>query len=287
VRRHLQEDLPPLSSASPASAAPGPASLAAARRRLVLDGLGILVSAAGFGFVYGLTARTTGGFSPIEAMAMSLIAFAGAAQFATIGYVVAGISWPVIALLTLLLNARHVLYSAALAPWFAGTPIAERAVAAQLLTDESFALSTAHFRRLERFDGFGYWYAAIVTTLIPWNLATLAGVTIGAAIVDPARLGIDVIFPAAMAGLAVLLISGRRELVAAVAGAVIGVAVSLAVSTTLGVIAGGVLGPMIGLLVPKSGSAEAAPLGTPASARRYGMPDGLPETLAPDEGQVE
>ena len=249
----------------------------------MVDGLGILVSAAGFGFVYGLTARTAGGFSPIEAMAMSLIAFAGAAQFATIGYVAAGIGWPVIALLTFLLNARHVLYSAALAPWFAGRPVAERAGAAQLLTDESFALSVAHFRRLGRFDGFGYWYAAIVTTLIPWNLATLAGVTIGASIVDPSRLGIDVIFPAAMAGLAVLLISGRRELVAAGAGAAIGVVVSLAVSTTAGVIAGGVLGPFVGLLVPPAKAHETAPIGTEASARRYGMPEGIPESHAGDE----
>ncbi len=217
------------------------------------------MSAAGFGFVYGLTARTTGGFSPIEAMAMSLIAFAGAAQFAAIGYVVAGISWPVIALLTFLLNARHVLYSAALAPWFAGRPFVQRAAAAQLLTDESFALATTHFRRLGRFDPFGYWFGAIVATLIPWNLATLAGVTLGASIVDPKALGIDVIFPAAMAGLAVLLISGRRELVAAVSGAVIGVGVSLAVTPTAGVIAGGVLGPFLGLLVPKSEADEALP----------------------------
>jgi len=256
---------------------PGTLELRPARRQLALDGLGILVSAAGFGFVYGLTARTVGGFSPIEAMAMSLVAFAGAAQFATIGYVVAGIGWPVIALLTFLLNARHVLYSAALAPWFADRPIAERAGAAQLLTDESFALSVAHFRRLGRFDGFGYWYAAIVTTLIPWNVATLAGVTIGASIVDPSRLGIDVIFPAAMAGLAVLLISGRRELVAAGAGGVIGVAVSLLVSTTAGVIAGGILGPFVGLLVPPAKAQESAPIGSEASARRYAMPDAMPE----------
>jgi predicted branched-subunit amino acid permease len=216
-------------------------------------------------------------------MAMSLIAFAGAAQFATIGYVIAGISWPIIALLTFLLNARHVLYSAALAPWFAGRPFAERAGAAQLLTDEAFALSTAHFRRLGRFDAFGYWYAAIVTTFIPWNLATLAGVTIGASIVDPSRLGIDVIFPAAMGGLAVLLISGRRELVAAVAGAVIGVTVSLTVSTTAGVLAGGLIGPLLGLLVPRSAAHEVAPIGTAASARRYGMPDALPEPVAADD----
>jgi len=205
-------------------------------------------------------------------MAMSLIAFAGAAQFATIGYVVAGLGWPAIALLTFLLNARHALYSAALAPWFAGRPFAERAVAAQLLTDEAFALASTHFRRLGRFDPFGYWFGAIVATLIPWNLATLAGVTIGASIVDPNALGIDVIFPAAMAGLCVLLVTGRRELVAAVAGAVIGVGVSLAVSPTAGVIAGGVLGPFAGFLVPKAEGHEIAPIGTEPSARRYSMP---------------
>ena len=234
-------------------------SLRDARRRLVADGLGIVVSAAGFGFVYGLTARTSGHFSVAEAMAMSLIAFAGAAQFTVIGYVTSGVTWPVIAGLTFLLNARHVLYSAALAPWFRGRPLAERALAAQLLTDEAFALAIAHFRRVGRYDAVGYWYPAIVTTLIPWNVATLAGVLLGAAIVDPRSLGIDVIFPAAMGGLGVGLITGRRELAAAVSGASIGVGLSLALTPTAGIIAGGVVGPLIGLLVPKADSREATP----------------------------
>ena len=56
----------------------------------------------------------------------------------------------------------------------------------------------------------------MAATFIPWNLATLAGVTLGGQITDPSRLGLDVIFPAAMAGLCVGLITGRRELVAAV-----------------------------------------------------------------------
>jgi len=237
-----------------------PRDLRAARRQVVINGLGIIVSAAGFGFVFGLAARTSGHYSPVEALAMSTIAFGGAGQFAAVGYVASGVAWPVIGVLTGLLNARHVLYSAALAPWFRGRPFTERAVAAHLLTDESFALSIAHFRRLGRFDPFGYWYAAIVTTFIPWNLATVAGVTIGDAIVEPQRLGIDVIFPAAMIGLAVGLVSGRRELVAAVVGAVVAVIVSLAVSPTVGIIAGGIVGPAVGLLVPSSGSAELPPL---------------------------
>jgi predicted branched-subunit amino acid permease len=238
-----------------------PTVLRAARRQLVLDGLGIIVSASGFGFVYGLTARTAGHFSPIEAMAMSLIAFGGAAQFAAIGFVSTGLSWPVIGLLTFLLNARHVLYSAALAPWFRGRSMAERALAAHLLTDESFALAIAQFRRIGRFDPIGYWYPAIVTTLIPWNIATFAGVMLGDAIIEPSRFGIDVIFPAAMAGLTVGLVSGRRELVAALAGAAIGVASSLAISPTVGIIAGGVLGPLVGLIAPPASTATDGPDG--------------------------
>jgi predicted branched-subunit amino acid permease len=188
-------------------------------------------------------------------MAMSLIAFGGAAQFAAIGFVASGLAWSAIVLLTLLLNLRHALYSAALAPWFRGRSLLERAVAAHLLTDESFALAIAHFRRVGRFDAIGYWYPAIATTLVPWSLATFAGVMLGDAIVEPRRFGIDVIFPSAMAGLMVGLISGRRELVAAGAGAAIGVGVSLAISPTIGVIAGGLLGPLAGLMIP---GAEAA-----------------------------
>jgi predicted branched-subunit amino acid permease len=258
-----------------------PMGLGEARRRLVIDGLGIIVSAAGFGFVFGLAARTSGHYSVADAMAMSLIAFGGAAQFAAVGYVATGVAWPAIVLLTALLNARHILYSAAIAPWFRGRSFGERAVAAHLLTDESFALAMAHFRRLGRFDPIGYWYPAIVTTLIPWNLATLAGVTIGDAIVEPKRLGIDVIFPAAMIGLAVGLITGRRELVAAVAGAAVAVGVSLLMSPTVGIIAGGLVGPAIGLLVPATAAHEIAPIGTPRSAGRYGMPGTPPDDSTP------
>ena len=143
---------------------------------------------------------------------------------------------------------------------------------AHVLTDEAFALSISHFRRIGRADERGYWFGAIVTTFIPWNLATLAGVVLGAQIADPAQFGIDVIFPAAMIGLAVGLITGRRELVAAIVGAGIGVVVALATSPAIGIVAGGIIGPAVGLLVPAALAGETAPLGTPASAERYAVP---------------
>ena len=208
-----------------------------------------MVSASGFGLVYGLSARAAG-FSPLEAGAMSVIVFAGASQFVAVGYVLGGFSWFAIVLLTAFLNARHLLYAAALAPYLADKPRPLRAVMAHVLTDEAFALAIAHFRRIGRADVRGYGMGAIISTFIPWNLATLVGVTIGGSIPEPSRFGLDVIFPAAMGGLAVGLIMGRRDLVAAISGAAIGVGIGLAWDPAAGIIAGGIIGPLVGMAVP-------------------------------------
>ena len=226
----------------------GPADLAASRRRIVVDAVGVTLSASAFGVVYGLATRGAG-FSLIDAMAMSTLVLAGASQFAAVGLIVAGAAWPDIVLLTFLLNARHLLYSAALAPWFRGRPLLERAAAAHVLTDETFALALTHFRRLGRFDGPGYWLASSFV-VVPWIGATAVGYLGGQVIPDPARLGLDIVFPAAMGGLAVGLVTGRREVVAALAGLLIGVAVALVAQPSVGVVAGGLLGPMAGLLTP-------------------------------------
>ncbi|TMC59392.1 MAG: hypothetical protein E6J17_11305, partial [Chloroflexi bacterium] len=130
-------------------------------------------------------------------------------------------------------------------------PAPRRALMAHVLTDEAFALAIAHFTRLGRTDERGYWIAAIGSTWIPWNVATLAGVLIGREIPSPERFGIDIVFPAAMVGLAAGLITGRREVVAAIVGAVLGEAVGLLVSPSLGIVAGGLLGPAAGLAVPE------------------------------------
>jgi 4-azaleucine resistance transporter AzlC len=236
---------------------PADDDLRAARRALVIGGLGFIASAGGFGIVYGLAAREAG-VSAIEALAMSLIVLSGAAQFAAVGLIAQGASWPTIVLLTALLNARHLLYSAALAPWLAGRPRRERAAMAHVLTDETFGLSIAHFRRLGRLDVWGYWVAAAFVCL-PWPVATVVGVLGGQVIPDPTRLGLDVVFPAAMGGLAVGLVTGRRELVAAVVGAGVAVAVGLAAGAAwVGVVAGGVVGPLVGLAVPGPRSEEMA-----------------------------
>lgn len=222
-------------------------TVAASRRRLVLEAAGIALSTGATGMVFGLAARQVG-LSPVETVAMSTLVLAGASQFAALGLLAAGAGWLSIVVLTFLLNARHLLYSASLAPWFSGRARRERLASAHVLTDETFALSLAHFRRLGACDRWGYWVAAAFVCL-PWIVATVVGYAGGALIPDPRALGLDVVFPAAMAGLAVGLIRGAPERAAAVAAVVIGVACGLAAGPALGVVAGGIGGPLVGLLL--------------------------------------
>lgn len=228
--------------------APSRATIGEVRHRILVDGTGIAVSAFAFGVVFGLAARQAD-FSFVETLGFSVLVFAGAAQFAAVGLVAQGVPWVAIIVLTALLNARHVLYSAALAPWFSGTSRRMRGAAAYLLTDECFAMVMPAFRRLGRLDVTTYLLAAAFTW-VPWVCASAAGYLGGQLLPDPRALGIDVVFPAAMAGLTIALISDRRSLTAAVAGAGIGLGVALAVQPAVGVMVGGLAGPLVALAIP-------------------------------------
>jgi 4-azaleucine resistance transporter AzlC len=234
--------------ASSASGSPTE-DIGAARRDLVLASLGFAVSGFGFGLVYGLAAREAG-FSIIEATSMSVFVLAGAAQFAAVGLIAQGAGWPSIVILTALLNARHLLYSAAMAPWLASRSRLERAAMAHVLTDETFALSLAHFQRLGRTDARGFWLAAGIDCL-SWPIATAVGVLGGQLIVDPAQLGLDVVFPAAMGGLAVTLATGRPEVAAALVGAALAVVGGIVVGPAASIVVGGFLAPIVGLLIER------------------------------------
>ena len=99
---------------------------------------------------------------------------------------------------------RHLLYSASLAPRLRDVPFAP--ARRRWPTSSPTRRSRWPPRTSSGSGGStspGYWIAAVLGVFIPWNLATLAGVLLGGAIPDPARFGLDVVFPAAMAGLAV------------------------------------------------------------------------------------
>ena len=241
----------------------------ASRRQLTRDALAIASYALPVGLVYGLAALQAH-FSLLDVLANSTIALAGGAQFAAAGLVKDRASWLTIAGVVALINARHLLYSAAVAPYVTTRSRRERAVMAHFLTDESFALALAHFRRIGAFDRRGYWIAAMAI-FVPWTIGSCLGYVVGGA-VDTNRLGLDIAFPAAMAGLSLGMVSGRRDVAAAVGAVAVAVPVGMVGGPSVGLVAGAVIGPIVGLAVPASPNDESSAPETPEPSAEAGLP---------------
>jgi 4-azaleucine resistance transporter AzlC len=239
------------------------------RRRMLGDAVAIATYALPVGLVYGLAALQAH-FTLLDAITSSVVVFAGGSQFAAVGLVKDAAPWIAIVGVTALINARHLLYSAALAPYTSARPLKERAFMAHFLTDETFALSMTHFRRLGKFDARGYWLAAMFI-FVPWNIGTALGYLAGGA-VDTHKLGLDVAFPAAMAGLSIGMVSGRRDLAAAVGAVAVAVPVALVGGTAVGLVAGAVIGPFFGLAVRASAGDKSGDRETPEPSAAAGLP---------------
>jgi 4-azaleucine resistance transporter AzlC len=243
--------------------------VAASRNQMTRDALAISAYALPIGLVFGL-ATLQAGYSLPDVFANSTIALAGGAQFTAAGLVKDGASWLAIMAVTALINARHLLYSAAMAPYVAGRPRKERALLGHFLTDETFALSLAHFRRIGGFDRGGYWIAAMAI-FVPWTIGSCLGYVVAGAL-DTRRLALDVAFPAAMAGLSLGMVSGRRDVAAAVGAVVVAVPTGLAAGASVGLVAGATLGPLFGLLMPASPDEESSRPQTPEPSSEAGLP---------------
>jgi predicted branched-subunit amino acid permease len=216
---------------------------------MLLDSVGLALSTIGFGLVYGLAAREVG-MTPLDVGVMSLVVFAGGSQFAVLAYIGAGVPWISILIVTALINARHLLYGAALTPYVGNLSARVRAAMGYPLSDETFAFTLSHWRRIGYADVPGYFLLGLGLEVAPWAAASAVGAAVAGSIADPAAFGLDVAFPASMAGLAVGLITGRRELAAAITGGLTGVAFALLVDPAVGIVAGGVIGPIVGMFVP-------------------------------------
>jgi 4-azaleucine resistance transporter AzlC len=245
------------------------ATVQESRRQMFGDALAIAAYALPVGLVYGLAALQAH-FTLLDVVFSCVVVLAGGAQFAAAGMVKDGAPWVAIVGVTLLVNARHLLYSAAVAPYSAERPRAERAFMAHFLTDETFALALAHFRRIGRFDTRGYWFGAMAI-FVPWTLGSAIGYLAGGA-VDTHRLGLDIAFPAAMAGLSLGMVSGRRDVSAALGAVAVAVPVGLVGGPSVGLVAGAVCGPFFGLAVPPSAKEKLITAETPEPSAQAGLP---------------
>lgn len=164
------------------------------------------LSAAPFGAIYAVEAQAAG-LSLAQIMAMSLIVFAGASQMSAARMFAVGATPISIIFTTLIINARHVLLTAALAPHIRKEKPAMRVLLASQLTDETFAVGTKAY--LSGQGSAAYQLGCNLSLYLIWSLSSLAGALLGAQISDPAAYGIDLVFPLTFTGLLVPLLRDK------------------------------------------------------------------------------
>ncbi|MFC4702774.1 MULTISPECIES: AzlC family ABC transporter permease [Paraburkholderia] len=175
----------------------------------------MMIGSAPFGVIFG-TLVTSGPLSLWHGQLMSLAVFAGSAQFIALGLIAAHASFAVIWATTLIVNLRHVLYSATLAPYVSHLPMRWRLVLGGLLTDEVFAVSWAYFRRHAPGDVSPWHFLGSgLSMYLNWQLWTAAGLLFGAAFPGLQSLGLDFAMVATFIAIVVPQLVAVRYLAAA------------------------------------------------------------------------
>lgn len=181
----------------------------------------VCVAGALVGVSFGAIS-VSGGLPVWVPIVMSLLVFAGGAQFAAVGVALAGGS-PVAAVAAgLVLNARLLPLGFAVADVLDGGRWA-RLVGAHLTMDESVAFTMRHTEPRQRRAAF--WTCGIALFVV-WNLAVVLGVLAGEAVADTDALGLDAAFPAMLLALILPSLSDRDTRRAALLGGVVAVAVA-------------------------------------------------------------
>lgn len=210
----------------------------------------LLLAIIPFGLVLGVTAAASA-VGGVLGIATSSIIFAGAAQLVTIQLLDAGTSLFVVTLTALVVNVRHLMYSAALAPHFSEFPRRARFVLPYLLTDQAFALSTTRYQTTDD-PLYKRWYytGAGLTLWAFWQISTVIGVVLGAQIPD--SLGLGFAIPLVFLALLIPVVQTRPGLLAAVVGGLVAVAAYDA-PYGLGLVIGSLAGIAVGVTAEQAG----------------------------------
>jgi 4-azaleucine resistance transporter AzlC len=187
-------------------------------RDTVAYSVGIAVAGASFAAL-----ATTHGLPWWITMAMSMLVYAGTAQFAAIGVAAAG-GGPVAVIATgLILNLRHLPYGMAVGHLYWDRWWRRLLGTHNLLdTTAAFALAEGEDRRRAR---IAYWTTG-AGNAVAWAIGNIAGIVAGQQIADPAVFGLDAALPAVVLALALPSLRDAGTLLASVAGAAIALATS-------------------------------------------------------------
>lgn len=187
--------------------------------------LPIMVGVFPFGLAYGIVAQSIG-LTPGETLLMSLLVFAGAAQFISLPMFSEGAGMAMIAITALLINLRHLLMGISLAPYMKGLSWPHKALLSFGMADETYAVT------ISRAQAIGYSAAfqlgSNVAGYVTWAVSTTGGILLGSRISDPLSWGLDFAMPATFLALLIPRLTDKCSLLVCLVAA--GVSVLAAVT---------------------------------------------------------
>jgi 4-azaleucine resistance transporter AzlC len=212
----------------------------------------LLVGVFPFGMIYGALALNAG-LDQLTSQMMSAIVFAGSSQFITTQLVHDGAPGFVIVVTIAVVNLRHMLYSASLAPYLANLSTRWKVLLAYFLTDEAYAPSIIHYEK-EGIRPFSHWFllGAGFALWFIWQVSTAFGIFLGAAI--PASWSLDFALPLTFIAMVVPVLKNRPAVAAALSAGLTALA-AYALPYKLGLILAALVGIGVGTFLERRSEA--------------------------------
>jgi 4-azaleucine resistance transporter AzlC len=198
-----------------------------------------------FGMVAGVAAVSVG-VPAMQALAMSVVIFAGASQLAATELIGQNAPVAVVVLTVIVVNLRLVMYSASIAPYFERQSGRWKAWLAYLLTDQAYAVSVMEFRNDDSTNRRWYYLGVATPLWVTWQAATVAGILLGSEV--PASWHLEFAVPLVFLAVLVPAVTDRTTVVTAVVGGAVAVAAH-GLPFNLGLLTAAVAGIAAGLLV--------------------------------------
>ena len=213
----------------------------------------MMLGAMPFGIIFGALAISGDrALTPAATMGMSLIVFAGSAQFIGLGLYAQGVGPSFIVFTTFIVNLRHSLYAASLAPFLRHLGQRWLAPLGFLLTDETYAVVIRHFHG-EAPGQHSHWYylGSALPFYLNWQVCTLIGIFAGQQLGDTASWGLDFAMTLTFIGIVVPLIRSRPMLACALIAGLTSVAAT-GMPNRLGLVFGGLAGIAAGMIAQRA-----------------------------------
>ncbi len=213
-------------------------------RQGVRDVTPLLLGIIPFGFIAGIAAVNAGLGLP-EAVGLSAIVFAGAAQLAALELIGQDAPLAIVVVTAVVINLRMLMYSASIAPYVQELSSRTKAMVAYLLTDQAYALAIARYRTDDGTRSVAYYFGVAATLWVVWQLTTVAGVVLGTSVPD--ALGLEFAVPLVFLALLIPAMEDGPTIIAGILGGVVAV-VTAGLPLNLGLLAGATVGIVAGRL---------------------------------------